>query len=146
MQEEQISSVNKLRHNRWVATILARKKHSRFSFLYKYASVSYYASNKIMGGTKHMLSLTVSERTILQRKIFLWQMGQKIRTSPKRKLVTYADQTDSLIRSCAEAERMRKICCGSFNSNRSRCSSCSSQICSSDAVHGDHASAAGSSS
>jgi hypothetical protein len=127
MQEEQISSVNKLRHNRRVAIILARKKHSRFSFLYKYhASVSYYAYNKIMGGTKHMLSLTVSERTILQRKIFLLADGTKNTNEPQKKTGNYADQADSLIRSC--------------------CGSCSSQLCSSDAVQGDHASAAGSTS
>jgi hypothetical protein len=128
MQEEQISLANKLRHNRWVATILARKKHGRISSLYKYASVSYYACNKIMGGTKHMLSLTVSERTILHRKIFLLADGTKNTNESLKKTGNYADQADSLIRSC--------------------CSSCSSQVpvCSLDAVQENHASAAGSSS
>jgi hypothetical protein len=94
--------------------------------LYKYASVSYYACNKIMGGTKHMLSLTVSERTILQRKIFLLADGTKNRNESQKETGNYADQADSLIRSCR--------------------GSCSSQLCSSDAVQGDHASAAGSTS
>ncbi len=75
-----------------------------------------------------MLSLTVSERTILHRKIFLLADGTKNTNESQEKTGTgnYTDQADSLIRSC--------------------CRSCSSQVCSLDAVQGDHASAAGSSS
>ncbi len=60
-----------------------------------------------MGGTKHMLSLTISERTILHRKIFLLADGTKNANESQKKTGNYADQVESLIRSCCGTVRLR---------------------------------------